>query len=690
MFADFGLVNDRGKRTDGRGASFKSCLMYHLHDKRGDDGVHIPTSDRAAVIDMGNFSHLLVKDRRSINVAKNIWRSMMHLADARDAEYKAGAIRGRPCEKPVFSYVCSFHSSESPSMDDLQMAMRTSLDCLGLSEHQYVCVAHNDGGAVHIHVIVNMIHPETLRVADNTDNRAKLKNWAMKWDLDRGLPFSDALIDEASMLSNLMRAEFIHMVQSGDINGMRHARAIAIRAKKAGEQNNSRKEWRKERGREEHKAIQSANDSASTEAREIKERFSDRYREIKAINDSELAHERAEIHSIYEEQKQKISEIYNRYNMGNIRPEPNWFSSLRGMISTQEKREWKSLYRRIYQGQAAFEKAERDASGRLWNAIKLTASIQGDLLGDQGRVGIFIRLMNDPYIRASMFSLQCNIAKKSLRESQDVRWHRLTKTPSKAMRDAAIAAVRHETTKKLDVIKGRHCISAAIRKGRWLGLKEQRGAAWVKYAQKYKMGPSVVVRMGHAPYAHNPSNIQSFYVELDNGRTYWGRGLESAIRNADVRLGDVIKITSRLEKTIPFNRVNGKKDNRSGFFRRRFIIDLVANDFVRKYDPRNTQNISKQFNSNAKRLNAISYSNFLNERKGFTQDKLSDVEDVPSLVAVFNNTGRAGAMNAQLIAQRQKIKQFRQEANIVTNLKRKKAMGPSSPMSKNIHFNPEG
>lgn len=117
-----------------------------------------------------------------------------------------------------------------------------------------------------------------------------------------------------------------------------------------------------------------------------------------------------------------------------------------------------------------------------------------------------------------------------------------------------------------------------------------------------------------------------------------------------------------------------EEHNRSGFFRRRFIIDRVANDLVRKYDPRNAQNISEQFNSSAKRLKAISYSNFLNDRKGFTQDKLSDVEDVPSLVAVFNNTGRTGAMNAQLIAQRQKIKQFRQEANIVTNLKRKKTI----------------
>lgn len=579
MFADFGRLDQAGNRTDGRGSSFKMCLMYHTHDKRGDDGVHVPTSNRVTVIDIGNIAHIQGKDRTSIDAAKDAWRYMDRVRRDREAMRKAGKIRGQEVKKPVFSYFCSFHESEAPSMDEMRDALRGSLEQLGLTGCQYVCVAHNDGGAIHIHVIVNLIDAETMRVVPLQDNLAALKNWSMKWDIERGQSFSDELINEGAGECGLTRPDYIKLVVNNDIKGQRKARNGAQKDRKKDQESwtippQGNKEQRKERSREEHKARKNSNDNtAGKEAQAIKDHYKARYEQVKAINEAEKAAEMAEIDALIEERDRRISALYDEYAEARAKPSPGWWPTTRRILKAREDREWKALYRTIYKRQRAFDQAEADASGRLWNSIKLAASARGIIGSETGYLGVFVKVINDPNIRASLFAIHQKRAKEALRSAQAERFERITKTPNKATRDMAVRGLRREYAERIYAARGKHKITACVRAGRWEALKSDRANAWDKYGQKYNLAPAKVVRMGTAPYDHKPQNNKSFFIELDNGKTYWGHGLRLVAEGMELQIGEVVKITSKLDKTKPFERVNRKTGEKEQYFQRVFTID---------------------------------------------------------------------------------------------------------------------
>lgn len=48
---------------------------------------------------------------------------------------------------------------------------------------------------------------------------------------------------------------------------------------------------------------------------------------------------------------------------------------------------------------------------------------------------------------------------------------------------------------------------------------------------------------GKAPYLYDDANKDSYFVELSNGETLWGVGLEEAVKESGVRIGDVVDVT---------------------------------------------------------------------------------------------------------------------------------------------------
>lgn len=69
------------------------------------------------------------------------------------------------CKDPVYHYILSWPEPERPSDDQAAEAVRATLEKLGFIEHQWVGAIHRNTGHVHMHVAVNRVHPESLRVA---------------------------------------------------------------------------------------------------------------------------------------------------------------------------------------------------------------------------------------------------------------------------------------------------------------------------------------------------------------------------------------------------------------------------------------------------------------------------------------------------------------------------------------------
>lgn len=139
----FVLVEDEAGRQTGRGASFGGILAYVMRDAgpelwRGTFGLTLPICDAAAEM---QHTH---KDK--------------HLDSNR---------RGPKANRPVLHAVLGWHPSDLEwlTREHLAKTVRHALETMGLKEHQAVWVTHTDTGRPHVHIVANMVHPETGQVA---------------------------------------------------------------------------------------------------------------------------------------------------------------------------------------------------------------------------------------------------------------------------------------------------------------------------------------------------------------------------------------------------------------------------------------------------------------------------------------------------------------------------------------------
>lgn len=65
---------------------------------------------------------------------------------------------------PTRHWVLSWNEGEQPTAEQADQAARMFLDHLGLSDHQAMWALHGNTHNVHMHIVVNRVHPETGRV----------------------------------------------------------------------------------------------------------------------------------------------------------------------------------------------------------------------------------------------------------------------------------------------------------------------------------------------------------------------------------------------------------------------------------------------------------------------------------------------------------------------------------------------
>lgn len=139
----FVLVEDEAGRQTGRGASFDGVLGYVLRDAgpsdwRGTFGLALPIGDAAA--------------------------EMAYTVEARHRSRKRS---GPKTARPVLHAVLAWHASDLVwlTRGHLEACVASALNAMGLGEHQCVWVAHTDTGRPHVHLVTNLVHPETGNVA---------------------------------------------------------------------------------------------------------------------------------------------------------------------------------------------------------------------------------------------------------------------------------------------------------------------------------------------------------------------------------------------------------------------------------------------------------------------------------------------------------------------------------------------
>lgn len=139
----FVLVEDEAGRQTGRGTSFRGVIDYVLRDAgpetwRGTLRLTLPLADAAT-----EMAHTHIR---------------LHLDSLR---------RGPKTKRPVLHAVLGWHASDLAwlTQEHLSETVQSALLAMGLSEHQTVWVAHTDTGRPHVHIVANLVHPETGSIA---------------------------------------------------------------------------------------------------------------------------------------------------------------------------------------------------------------------------------------------------------------------------------------------------------------------------------------------------------------------------------------------------------------------------------------------------------------------------------------------------------------------------------------------
>ena len=163
-----------------RGHSFKGAGLYYLHDKREDQEAERLTSDRVA----WTHTHNLPTNDPEKGMKWMAYTSMN--ADA--LKDRAGVDkRGRKATAgAVYSYSLAWHPEQKPEKEEMLNASLSTIKELGLDDHQVVIVAHQETDHKHVHVICNLVHPETGKTAKISCDRLTLSEWAETYERDHG------------------------------------------------------------------------------------------------------------------------------------------------------------------------------------------------------------------------------------------------------------------------------------------------------------------------------------------------------------------------------------------------------------------------------------------------------------------------------------------------------------------------
>lgn len=153
---------------NARGRSFHGLLAYILHDLQ-----HARTSERVIFTAMFNLL------AGTFDLAADEVRDMMRRA-------LAERRRGQRPDRLAFHFILSWHPEDRPTAAHMTETARSALAALGLGEHQAVIAGHEDTDKPHVHVAVNIIHPETGKAAKLGWRHRTMSRWAAAYELEQG------------------------------------------------------------------------------------------------------------------------------------------------------------------------------------------------------------------------------------------------------------------------------------------------------------------------------------------------------------------------------------------------------------------------------------------------------------------------------------------------------------------------
>lgn len=431
----------KGRATKGRGSSFKGALKYVLHDKDA------ATTERVGVVELHNLA---------TDDPHRAWREMMTLCDAADDLKQRAGIKatGRKLTKPVYAFTLNWHEADKPDPAHMRDTAISALQALGMDHLQAVMVEHTDRPHRHVHIIVNLVDPDTGKAASVSNDAHKLDRWADDYEVARGV------------------------IRSPDRRAKFHALDNGIKPPKRPAQAKSREEWQATRGLNGEKAKQ--------RAAEIKAAYAAYVANLKATQSNAFQARNAEAEKLWNSYKADRKAVNDRYqpfidaiwkSRRTRPPHPHTEQALRDL---QESAEWKQLGRTQFAQRRLFDARERFLLGAIGNAVRLHYAA----VRERGGLASLFKLIISPAARRRQFQQQQETQKQALRQRQAQNRNERAAT-LKAARRVELAKLAQEFQNNQDAMKTRHAAEVAAQKAVWRQLAVEREKVWSDYRQEF-------------------------------------------------------------------------------------------------------------------------------------------------------------------------------------------------------------
>ena len=431
----------KGRATKGRGTSFKGALVYVLHDKGAQ------TVERVGFVELHNLA---------TDDPHRAWREMKALCDAADELKKRSGVKatGRKLTKPVYAFTLNWHEADNPDAAHMRETAFDALRTLRMENHQAVIVEHTDRPHKHVHVIVNLVDPETGQAAPLSNDAHKLDRWADDYEVSQGV------------------------IRSPDRRAKFHALDNGIEPPKRPSQAKSREEWESTRGLNSEKAKQ--------RAAEIKAAYAAHVANLKAAQASAFKARNAEAERLWTSYTADRKAVNDRYQpfidviWKSKRKSPPHPYTEQALHDLQESAEWKQLGRTQFAQRRLFNARERSLLGALGNAVRLHDAA----MRERGGLANLFKLMISPAARRKQFERQQETQKQALRQQQAQNRNERAAT-LKAARRVELAKLSQEFQKDRETMKARHASEVAVQKAVWRQLAAEREKVWADYRKEF-------------------------------------------------------------------------------------------------------------------------------------------------------------------------------------------------------------
>ena len=164
-----------------RGHSFIGVTAYLMHDRGA------KTGERVAWTETGNLRTNDPEKAAKVMAWTDKHRDEIRAGYRAENDMKPSAAGRKASAGNVLHHSLSWALGERPTEKHQRETVKAYLKHQGLDTHQYYVVGHSDTDHVHVHIVTNLVNPETGKIHELSFAKRNAQKWALGYERKYGL-----------------------------------------------------------------------------------------------------------------------------------------------------------------------------------------------------------------------------------------------------------------------------------------------------------------------------------------------------------------------------------------------------------------------------------------------------------------------------------------------------------------------